>query len=51
MKTMIADIEQRMPGRKDSMTRALGNARASHLLDRSLFDFAGLSVQPEKAGT
>ena len=51
MKAMIADIEQRMPGRKDSMIRALGNARASHLLDRSLFDFAGLSVQPEKAGT
>ncbi|KGF69614.1 tRNA 2-thiocytidine biosynthesis protein TtcA [Hoeflea sp. BAL378] len=49
MKAMIAEIERRMPGRKDSMIRALGNTRASHLLDRSLFDFASLSVTSEKA--
>ncbi|MDZ7600104.1 MAG: tRNA 2-thiocytidine(32) synthetase TtcA [Hoeflea sp.] len=49
MKAMITEIERRMPGRKDSMIRALGNTRASHLLDRSLFDFAGLSVNSEKA--
>ena len=43
MKAMLEDIEQRMPGRKDTMIRALGNVRASQLLDRNLFDFAGLS--------
>jgi tRNA 2-thiocytidine biosynthesis protein TtcA len=43
MKAMLDDIEKRMPGRKDTMIRALGNARPSHLLDRKLFDFAGLS--------
>jgi len=49
MKLMIGDIERRMPGRKDSMIRALSNTRPSHLLDRSLFDFAGLTTQPGKA--
>ncbi|GLS33176.1 tRNA 2-thiocytidine biosynthesis protein TtcA [Mesorhizobium albiziae] len=45
MKAMLEDIEQRMPGRKDTMIRALGNVRASQLLDRSLFDFVGLSPE------
>lgn len=49
MKAMIGEIERRMPGRKDSMIRALGHARPSHLLDRSLFDFASLSPGSEKA--
>ena len=31
-----------MPGRKDTMIRALGNVRPSHLIDRKLFDFAAL---------
>jgi tRNA 2-thiocytidine biosynthesis protein TtcA len=44
MKAMLDDIEKRMPGRKDTMIRALANARPSHLLDRSLFDFAGLAA-------
>ena len=48
MKDMLADIERRMPGRKDTMIRALGNARPSHLLDRALFDFAGL--RPARSG-
>lgn len=48
MKLMIGDIERRMPGRKDSMIRALSNTRPSHLLDRSLFDFASLTTQPGK---
>lgn len=43
MKAMLDDIEKRMPGRKDTMLRALANTRPSHLLDRKLFDFAGLS--------
>lgn len=42
MKAMIADIERRMPGRKETMIRALGHVRPSHLLDPALFDFAGL---------
>ena len=40
MKAMLDDIERRMPGRKDTMIRALGNVRPIHLLDRKLFDFA-----------
>lgn len=48
MKDMLSDIEKRMPGRKDTMIRALANVRPSHLLDRGLFDFA--SLMPEMAG-
>jgi tRNA 2-thiocytidine biosynthesis protein TtcA len=44
MKAMLDDIEKKMPGRKDTMIRALTNVRPSHLLDRKLFDFAGLAV-------
>ncbi len=44
MKAMLDDIERRMPGRKDTMIRALTHVRPSHLLDRSLFDFAGLDI-------
>lgn len=44
MKAMLDDIEKKMPGRKDTMIRALANARPSHLLDRNLFDFAGLNL-------
>nr|WP_272211705.1 tRNA 2-thiocytidine(32) synthetase TtcA [Marinicella sp. W31]MDC2877599.1 tRNA 2-thiocytidine(32) synthetase TtcA [Marinicella sp. W31] len=42
MKKMLADMEARMPGRKEVMLRALCNVNASHLLDPVLFDFAGL---------
>ncbi|MBX4927499.1 tRNA 2-thiocytidine(32) synthetase TtcA [Rhizobium binae] len=44
MKDMLADIEQRMPGRKDTMLRALAHVNPSHLLDPKLFDFSGLTV-------
>lgn len=47
MKAMLTDIEKRMPGRKDTMIRALTNVRPSHLLDRKLFDFAGLTLETE----
>ena len=43
MKAMLDDIEKRMPGRKDVMIKALGNVRASHLLDPKLFDFLSLT--------
>ncbi|MBN9244128.1 MAG: tRNA 2-thiocytidine(32) synthetase TtcA [Mesorhizobium sp.] len=44
MKAMLDDIEKKMPGRKDTMIRALTNVRPSHLLDRKLFDFAALAA-------
>jgi tRNA 2-thiocytidine biosynthesis protein TtcA len=46
-KAMLDDIEKRMPGRKDTMIRALANVRPSHLLDRKLFDFASLAPTVE----
>jgi tRNA 2-thiocytidine biosynthesis protein TtcA len=46
MKAMLDDIERRMPGRKDTMIRALANVRPSHLLDRRLFDFEALRRSP-----
>ncbi|UTO29331.1 tRNA 2-thiocytidine(32) synthetase TtcA [Bartonella harrusi] len=42
MKEMLRDIERRMPGRKDTMIRALTNVRPSHLLDKNFFDFDSL---------
>lgn len=46
MKGMLDEIESRMPGRKDTMIRAMTNVRPSHLLDRKLFDFAALDRDP-----
>ncbi len=43
MKQMISDIEQRMPGRKETMIRAMGHINPSHMLDTGLFDFASLA--------
>ena len=51
MKAMLADMEKRMPGRKDVMIRALGHVRPSHLLDAKLFDFAALAPGAEAADT
>jgi tRNA 2-thiocytidine biosynthesis protein TtcA len=51
MKAMLDDIERKMPGRKDTMIRALTNVRPSHLLDRKLFDFAGLALGAGAAGS
>ena len=42
-KAMLAEMEQRFPGRKQVMMRALANARPGHLLDPAAFDFAGLA--------
>ncbi|HSO47403.1 MAG TPA: tRNA 2-thiocytidine(32) synthetase TtcA [Rhizobiaceae bacterium] len=44
MKEMLSEMERKMPGRKDTMIRALSNVRPSHLLDRNLFDFAAMEL-------
>ncbi len=43
VKALLDEWEARSPGRRQVMFRALMNARPSHLLDPSLFDFAGLA--------
>jgi len=42
VKNMLAEWEKRNPGRIDSMFRALSNLVPSHLMDRTLFDFAAV---------
>lgn len=44
IKAMLAQWERDNPARKRVMLKALSNARPSHLLDRDLFDFAGLAA-------
>lgn len=42
VKQLLDEWEARSPGRRQVMFRALQNAKPSHLLDKNLFDFAGL---------
>ena len=42
VRAMLAEWEKRHPGRIESILRALTDVRASHLLDRKLFDFVNL---------
>ncbi|MBL4872183.1 MAG: tRNA 2-thiocytidine(32) synthetase TtcA [Rhodobacteraceae bacterium] len=42
VKQMLNEWEKNSPGRRQVMFKALTNANPSHLLDSSLFDFAGL---------
>ncbi len=42
VKQMLKDWEKKFPGRIDSIFRSLQNIAPSHLLDRGLFDFAGV---------
>ena len=39
---MLAEWQRRHPGRIESIVRALSDVRASHLLDRKMFEFAAL---------
>lgn len=45
VKRMLQDWERTQPGRVEKIGRALGNVVPSHLMDRTLFDFAGLDEQ------
>ena len=44
VKAMLRDWEKRFPGRVETIFRSLSNVRGSHLLDRALFDFAGVKA-------
>lgn len=44
IKAMLDRWEREKPGRKQVMLRAMSHTRPSHLLDRQLFDFAGLAL-------
>jgi tRNA 2-thiocytidine biosynthesis protein TtcA len=49
VKAMLREWERRQPGRLETIFGALTNVAPSHLLDRSLFDFANIEAtgQPE----
>jgi tRNA 2-thiocytidine biosynthesis protein TtcA len=50
VKTLLAQMEALAPKAKESMLAALTNVRASHLLDRGLWDRLGLDVAKESEG-
>ena len=41
---MLREWEKKHPGRIESITNALGTVVPSHLMDRSLFDFAAVNA-------
>ncbi len=41
--SMLREWQKKFPGRIESMMRALSDVRPSHLMDRKMFDFAGLA--------
>jgi tRNA 2-thiocytidine biosynthesis protein TtcA len=47
---MLADIDARWPGARESMLAALGNVRPSHLFDKGLWAKLGLEVAREAEG-
>ncbi len=48
VKALLDEWEQRSPGRRQVMFRALMHARPSHLADPNVFDFAGLRLSPNE---
>ena len=51
VKAILDGWEARSPGRRQVIFRALTNARPSHLLDRTLFDFEGLTLTGRSEAT
>ncbi len=49
VKAILDGWEKNSPGRRQVMFRSLMNVRPSHMMDPSLFDFAGL-IRPNPAG-
>jgi tRNA 2-thiocytidine biosynthesis protein TtcA len=49
-KQMLREWEKRFPGRVESIFRAMANVAPSHLLDRSLFDFATVAATGAAVG-
>ncbi|MGZ5097465.1 MAG: tRNA 2-thiocytidine(32) synthetase TtcA [Usitatibacter sp.] len=47
VKAMLGDWERQQPGRVATIFNALASVQPSHLLDRSLHDFANLQMAPE----
>lgn len=47
VKALLADWEKRYPGRVATLLTSLQNVRPSHLLDRTLFDFAAVRASGE----
>jgi len=50
IKAMIAEWESKYPQRVQSILASLGNVVPAHLMDRGLYDFAGLELQDKKTG-
>jgi tRNA 2-thiocytidine biosynthesis protein TtcA len=48
VKAILDGWEERSPGRRQVMFRALMNTRPSHLLDPGIFDFAGLTIRGQQ---
>ena len=44
VKQLLRDWDRKFPGRIESIFRSIQNVAPSHLLDRSLFDFAGVKA-------
>jgi tRNA 2-thiocytidine biosynthesis protein TtcA len=51
VKAMLHEWERKQPGRLETIFGALTNVAPSHLLDRSLFDFAGIEATGETPPT
>jgi tRNA 2-thiocytidine biosynthesis protein TtcA len=51
VKAMLRDWEKKQPGRLETIFGALTNVAPSHLLDRSLFDFANIEATGEPEPT
>ena len=48
IKRMLETWEQEDPGRTERLLRALQNVNPSHLMDRAIYDFAGLAVTADQ---